>query len=158
MIRIDKAKCTGCGSCVDACPRQAITIRDDVAIINEDLCIQCGICINACPVGAIREVVPAYVKLAKGGETMMYGYGRGFGFRGSSPPWPYIGRGRGGLPRCWHPGLWGGIAPYAAPGIAPYWSAPTRDEELGFLKGQADVMKGHLEDIERRIQELEKKE
>jgi len=27
--------------------------------------------------------------------------GRGFGFRGTSPPWPYIGRGRGGLPRCW---------------------------------------------------------
>jgi hypothetical protein len=26
--------------------------------------------------------------------------GRGFGFRGSSPPWPYVGMGRGGLPRC----------------------------------------------------------
>lgn len=26
--------------------------------------------------------------------------GRGFGFRGSAPPWPYVGRGRGGLPRC----------------------------------------------------------
>ena len=95
-----------------------------------------------------------------------YGYGRGFGFRGSSPPWPYIGRGRGGLPRCWHPGLWGGVAPYtvpsaapyAVPDAAPYWPAPTRDEELGFLKGQADVMKSQLEDIERRIQELEKKE
>ena len=28
-------------------------------------------------------------------------YGRGFGFRGWSPPWPYVGLGRGGLPRCW---------------------------------------------------------
>ena len=31
------------------------------------------------------------------------GFGRGgwgFGFRGSSPPWPYVGLGRGGLPRC----------------------------------------------------------
>ena len=26
--------------------------------------------------------------------------GWGFGFRGSSPPWPFVGRGRGGLPRC----------------------------------------------------------
>ncbi|MFC2062459.1 hypothetical protein ACFLS8_00710 [Chloroflexota bacterium] len=28
------------------------------------------------------------------------GGSRGFGFRGSSPSWPYVGRGRGGLPRC----------------------------------------------------------
>jgi hypothetical protein len=26
--------------------------------------------------------------------------GQGFGFRGSFPPWPYIGKGRGGLPKC----------------------------------------------------------
>ena len=26
--------------------------------------------------------------------------GMGLGFRGSSPSWPYVGRGRGGLPRC----------------------------------------------------------
>ena len=35
-------------------------------------------------------------------------FGRGFGFRGWSPPWPYVGRGRGGLPRCWAYGAsWG---------------------------------------------------
>ena len=28
-------------------------------------------------------------------------FGRGFGFRGWSPPWPYVGQGRGGFPRCW---------------------------------------------------------
>ncbi len=40
--------------------------------------------------------------------------GMGFGFRGSSPPWPYVGLGRGGLPRCGYflsgavglPGTW----------------------------------------------------
>lgn len=96
---------------------------------------------------------------------MVYGYGRGFGvgfgrrggaglgFRGTSPSWPYVGRGRGGLPRCWYPGLWGAV-PY--PTTAPYWSAPTQEEEMGFLKNQADMMKQHLEEIERRIQELEK--
>lgn len=87
---------------------------------------------------------------------MYYGYGRGFGFRGSSPPWPYVGRGRGGLPRCWYPGLSGAVAPYAAP--APYWTAPAREEELGFLKGQAEAMRRELEDIERRIRDLEKKD
>jgi len=86
---------------------------------------------------------------------MQYGYGRGFGFRGASPSWPYIGRGRGGLPRCWHPGLWG-AATYTPP--VSYWPAPAAEEELGFLKNQAEAMKSQLEDIERRIQEIEEKD
>ena len=88
---------------------------------------------------------------------MTYGYGRGFGFRGAAPSWPYIGRGRGGLPRCWHSGLWSGAAPYTTPVATPYAPPPTRDEELGFLKEQSNVMKGEMEEIERRILELEKK-
>ncbi|MFC2000944.1 4Fe-4S binding protein [Chloroflexota bacterium] len=163
MFCIDIIRCTGCGSCVDACPKQAITMHNDLAMINEDLCIQCGACANVCPAGAIREVVPAQAILSKGGEKMVYGFGRGsgrrggagFGFRGTSPSWPYVGRGRGGLPRCWHPGLWG-AASY--PQSVPYWAAPAREEESGFLKDQADVMKSQLEDIERRIKELEKKD
>ena len=157
-LKIDISKCTGCGACAQACPKQAITIRNKLTVINEYLCIQCGTCAEICPTGAIHEVVPAQVILSKGGEKMMYGYGRGFSFRGSSPPWPYVGRSRGGLPRCWHPGLWGGAVPYAAAGATPYWPAPNREEELGFLKNQADVMKREMEDIERRIQELENKE
>ena len=155
MVSVDNAKCTGCGNCVDVCPEQAITMHDDLAMINEDLCTQCGNCANVCPADAIREVALANIKLSKGGETMQYGYGRGFGFRGASPSWPYVGRGRGGLPRCWHPGLWGAAA-YSP--SAPYWPVPAREEELGFLKDQADVMKSQLEDIERRIQEMDKKD
>jgi hypothetical protein len=50
-------------------------------------------------------------------------FGRGFGFRGGSPPWPYVGRGRGGFPRCWAfaPTNWD--TPYADPaplGAYPY--------------------------------------
>ena len=41
-------------------------------------------------------------------------FGRGFGFRGWFPPWPFVGLGRGGLPRCWgYTPFWGG--PYAYP-------------------------------------------
>lgn len=41
-------------------------------------------------------------------------FGRGFGFRGWSSPWPYVGLGRGGLPRCWAiPPFWG--VPYSYP-------------------------------------------
>ena len=77
---------------------------------------------------------------------MTYGYGRGFGFRGASPAWPYVGRGRGGLPRCRYPGLLE---------VEPYGSALNRETELGLLKDQADVMKRQLGDIEKRIKELE---
>ena len=86
---------------------------------------------------------------------MTHVYGRGFGFRGDSPAWPYVGRGRGGLPRCWHPGWWGEVA---YPTSTPYWPTPTSEEELGFPKEQADAMKRQLEDIESRIRELEKKD
>jgi hypothetical protein len=45
-------------------------------------------------------------------------------------------------------------APYAA--TASYWKTPTREEEMDLLKGQAEAAKRQLEDIERRIRELEK--
>ena len=161
MVHIDSVKCNGCGYCVDICPQQAIGIDNGVAVVNQELCVNCGICVVTCPRGATYEVTPVYAGLGKGGERMTYGYGRGFGFRGASPPWPYVGRGRGGLPRCWYPGLWGApvaAAPYTTPWAAPYGPAPTREEELGLLRGQSDIIKRQLEDIESRIQKLEKKD
>ena len=130
------------------------------------------------------------------------GFGRGgwgFGFRGSSPPWPFVGVGRGGLPRCGYflsgaagmpvtpdypyyanPGAmpyYGGYAPppammpgepaggvYGGPtatpsygGTAGYPYAPqmTREQELDFLRSQAEAVKGQLEQIDTRIKELE---
>jgi len=92
----------------------------------------------------------------------------GLGFRGASPPWPYVGLGRGGLPRCGYffsgagaPAPW----PYkpppfysgmpAATGYAPYSPQMTREEELNYLKYQAEAIKEHLEDIESRMHDLE---
>jgi hypothetical protein len=91
----------------------------------------------------------------------------GFGFRGSSPPWPYIGRGRGGLPRCGYfaaagaPAPWPYIPfPYAGmpmPGAYPPYAPPTmtRDEELGYWKDQAEAIKNQLDEIESRIHDIE---
>ncbi len=93
---------------------------------------------------------------------MLQRNGRGFGFRGSSPPWPYVGRGRGGQPRCQYPGLTSG-AGYGAGygrgyGAGGYVAAATGGEDVASLKAQAAAMQQQLGEIERRIQELEKQD
>ena len=91
------------------------------------------------------------------GSRREFGFrGRGFGFGGSSRSWPYVGRGRGGLPRCAYPGLSGTAIPYTAPPL--YRTRPTREEELDFLKEEAEATKRQLNDIECRIREVERKE
>ena len=108
---------------------------------------------------------------------MYYGFGggfksrggMGFGFRGSSPPWPYVGLGRGGLPRCGYflsgagvPAAWPHPqTPYAYAGMPPAYGptpfAPqmTKEQELDFLKNQAEAIKRQLEQIETRMRDLE---
>ena len=95
--------------------------------------------------------------------------GMGFGFRGSSPPWPYVGLGRGGLPRCGYflsgagaPAAWSyqqSSYPFyagapSAPGYAPFAPQVPKEQELGFLKEQAEAIKGQLDQIEARIRDL----
>ncbi|MFH1421684.1 MAG: DUF362 domain-containing protein [Planctomycetota bacterium] len=46
--------CTGCGSCVSACPNYAITIEHNKAKINRSACIRCYCCHEVCPQEAMR--------------------------------------------------------------------------------------------------------
>jgi len=163
MVYIDIEKCTGCGICEDVCPQHAIAIKNGLALINDELCIQCGTCADVCPAGAIREVTLVHTQLKKGGEKMVYGFGRGFGrgggagfgFRGTSPAWPYVGRGRGGLPRCWYPGV--AMAPPYSPVSSVYTPQMTQEGEIGWLKSQTTAINAELDRIEARIHDLEKK-
>lgn len=168
MLEIDNNKCNGCGDCVEVCRQKAIAIVNSLAEINQKLCIQCGACSEVCPTGAIKETAPAFTFSWKGGDTMTYGYGRGFGrgmgrrrdggfgFRGTSPPAPYYGRGRGGLPRCWYPDV-AMDSPYeSAASFNPSQSA--QEEELGWLKSQTEAIKLELGRIEARIQYLKNSE
>jgi hypothetical protein len=99
-----------------------------------------------------------------------FGYGRGFGFRGSSPPWPYVGRGRGGLPRCGYYGAY--AAPPYTPGPAPYppyggaggtgyyggpaaYGATPYAPQMSLLKEEASAVKTQLDELEARIKDLE---
>ena len=101
------------------------------------------------------------------GRGMGYGMGGGFGFgfRGSSPPWPYIGRGRGGLPRCGY--FLGGTtaAPWAywpqpmyagyGPVNKSYPSTIAGEDGLDSLREQARLIKKELESIHSRIKDIE---
>jgi len=50
---VDPEECTGCESCVDACPTDAIEMQDDIAVVDPETCEDCGDCVEACPVEAI---------------------------------------------------------------------------------------------------------
>ncbi len=54
IIKIDEAKCTGCGDCIPNCPEGALQILDGKARLVSDLfCDGLGACIGHCPEGAI---------------------------------------------------------------------------------------------------------
>ncbi len=51
---IDKEKCDGCATCIDACPAEAITMGDDEkAKVDADECVDCEVCVDECPNGSI---------------------------------------------------------------------------------------------------------
>jgi electron transport complex protein RnfB len=50
---IDPEICTGCGTCINICPMEAIKLKDDISIIKKKRCIGCGNCVVKCPVEAI---------------------------------------------------------------------------------------------------------
>lgn len=56
MIQIDEQLCTGCGTCVDVCPRGAILLNGGAATWSAERCNDCGVCVDACPQRAILLV------------------------------------------------------------------------------------------------------
>lgn len=95
IIKIDEAKCDGCGLCTAACAEKALAIYDGKArLLRDDYCDGLGNCLPACPAGAIsfeeRETAAfnsAAVRRNAGGEA------DGSGQTESAPPltkrnWP----------------------------------------------------------------------
>ncbi|MBE0536548.1 MAG: 4Fe-4S binding protein [Phycisphaerae bacterium] len=55
IIKIDEAKCNGCGECVTACAEGAIAIIGGKArLVSEIYCDGLGACLGTCPQDAIR--------------------------------------------------------------------------------------------------------
>ena len=94
------------------------------------------------------------------GRGVGSGRGIGLGFRGSSPPRPYTGLGRGGLPRC---GYYYGntVSPVqmpmgnTRPNYPNKYAPTTKEEEISRLDDQAQAIKEELDNIETRLHDLE---
>ena len=50
--------CIGCTLCVKACPKQAISMQGNLAVIDPALCVNCGLCVSKCPAKAIVDMRP----------------------------------------------------------------------------------------------------
>jgi len=48
--------CKGCGTCVNACPNNALSLENGKAVVDHKLCILCGYCNPVCPEFAIRLI------------------------------------------------------------------------------------------------------
>ena len=54
LSEIDPESCTGCGTCVEWCPTDAIILdENELARRDESACLGCGVCSRFCPEGAI---------------------------------------------------------------------------------------------------------
>ena len=54
VIKIDQSKCTKCMLCVNLCPVNVFTLRDNIIeVTNADKCILCYGCVPLCPSNAI---------------------------------------------------------------------------------------------------------
>ena len=98
--------------------------------------------------------MPGFNGTGPRGRGPMTGGDRGFCALPLPAAWPTYG-GRGAYPSYGVP--WGmsySGAESTAPGAEPLAPQMTREQEIVFLKNQTQAMRGHLEQIETRIQKL----
>lgn len=51
-----KNACIGCKKCEKSCPTGAISVKDNLAVIDYSKCTGCGICAEGCPTGCLKKV------------------------------------------------------------------------------------------------------
>ncbi len=61
MKNVSINKCIGCGICERECKTDAISIKDGIAVIDEEKCVSCGTCIKVCPQNAIKKIEESLV-------------------------------------------------------------------------------------------------
>ena len=48
--------CKGCGTCIEACPNQALSLQAGKAVVDNQACLLCGYCSPSCPEFALRLI------------------------------------------------------------------------------------------------------
>jgi heterodisulfide reductase subunit A2 len=54
VAKVNPALCSGCGMCVEVCPYEALSLKEDKVEVNEVLCEGCGTCMATCLRAAIQ--------------------------------------------------------------------------------------------------------
>ena len=51
--KVDDELCTGCGTCLDRCQFGALSVPEDICVVDRIRCMGCGLCATVCPVDAM---------------------------------------------------------------------------------------------------------
>jgi electron transport complex protein RnfB len=57
-----KVGCTACNLCVKVCPAQALTMDNNLPVMDFTKCIDCGICVHKCPTRSFIDRAPGRPK------------------------------------------------------------------------------------------------
>lgn len=64
--QVNAENCIGCQECVDHCSQQALSVSQELAVVDETACIGCGECILICPNAAIEikwdQEIPSFLE------------------------------------------------------------------------------------------------
>ena len=52
-ISVSNELCVGCEDCIPSCPFGALSMDNEIAVIDIQTCTLCGSCVDACPAEAI---------------------------------------------------------------------------------------------------------
>jgi pyruvate formate lyase activating enzyme len=83
-------KCIKCGTCIEECPENAITLTKEGIITDSDFCKNCGICAEVCPTKAIEMsgkvmTVPEIIEIIEKERIFFDQSGGGVTFSGGEP-------------------------------------------------------------------------
>ncbi len=75
-LEINEDDCIGCDLCIDKCPVQALSLKNEVVAVDQRRCIGCGVCNVACASGVLSmkrrtdEIEPPVDRKALGERIM----------------------------------------------------------------------------------------